>query len=58
MATYSGFTNGMQSFAACHAIFYLKNGIIDHVSAVGTGGMRCYSNETMTPGFTGYASVR
>jgi hypothetical protein len=58
LATYSGFTNCMQSFAACHAIFYIKNGAIDHVSAVGTGGMRCYSNETMRPGFTGYAAVR
>jgi hypothetical protein len=40
MATYSGFTNCMQNLAACHGIFYVKSGIIDHVSAVGTGGMR------------------
>ena len=42
MATYSGFTNCMQQFAASR-IFYIKNGVIDHVSAIGTGGLRCYT---------------
>ena len=57
-ATYNNFTNCMQSFAACHAIFYIKNGFVDHVSAVGTGGLRCYANETVRPGFTGVAYIR
>jgi hypothetical protein len=58
MATYSGFTNCMQQFAACHGIFYIKNGVIDHVSAIGTGGLRCYTDASMRPGFSGSANVR
>ena len=58
MATYGSFANCMQGFAACHAVFYIKNGVIDHVSAIGTGGMRCYTNETIRPGFSGSANVR
>jgi hypothetical protein len=58
MATYSTFTNCMQNFAACHGIFYVKNGVIDHVSAIGTGGMRCYTDASMRPGFSGSANVR
>ncbi len=58
MATYSGFTNCMQNFAACHGIFYIKNGVIEHVSASGTGGMRCYTDATSRPGFSGSANIR
>ena len=58
MATYNGFTNCMQNFAACHGIFYIKNGIIDHVSAIGTGGMRCYTDATLRPTFSGSANIR
>jgi hypothetical protein len=57
MATYSGFTNCMQNLAACHGIFYIKNGIIDHVSAIGTGGMRCYTDATLRPTFSGSAGA-
>jgi hypothetical protein len=57
-ATYNNFTSCMQRFAACHGIFYIKNGVIDHVSAIGTGGMRCYTNETLRPGFSGAANIR
>ena len=58
MATYSTFNNCMQSFAACHGIFYIKNGIVERVSAVGTGGMRCYTNESIRPDFSGSANIR
>jgi hypothetical protein len=57
-ATYNGFTNCMQNFAACHGIFYIKNGVVQNVSAIGTGGMRCYTNESMRPGFSGSANIR
>jgi hypothetical protein len=57
-ATYTGFTSCMQNFAACHAIFTIKNGVIQSVSAIGTGGMRCYTNETVRPGFSGSANIR
>jgi hypothetical protein len=58
MATYNTFTNCMQNFAACHGIFYIKAGVVDHVSAIGTGGLRCYTNESMRPGFSGSANIR
>jgi hypothetical protein len=58
MATYSGFTNCMQNFAACHGIFYIKNGVIDHVSAIGTGGTRCYTDASLRPTFSGSANIR
>jgi hypothetical protein len=57
-ATYNSFTNCMQNFAACHGIFYIRNGIIDHLSAIGTGGMRCYTNEASRPGFSGSVNIR
>ena len=58
MAAYNAFSNCMQTFAACNAIFYIKDGVIQNVSAIGTGGMRCYSNETMRPGFRGAANIQ
>src|SRR5271170_6986939 len=45
MATYSTFSNCMQTFAACNAVFYIKGGYIQDVAAIGTGGMRCYTDE-------------
>jgi hypothetical protein len=57
-AAYSGFTNCMQNFAACHGIFYIKNGTVDHVSAIGTGGMHCYTDASLRPGFSGSANIR
>jgi hypothetical protein len=58
MTTYNGFTNCMQNFAACHGIFYIKKGVIEHVSAIGTGGMRCYTDASSRPGFSGSANIR
>jgi hypothetical protein len=57
-ATYNNFTDCMQNFAACHGIFYIKNGIVQNVSAIGTGGMRCYTNEATRPGFSGSVNIR
>jgi hypothetical protein len=56
-ATYNNFMNCMQRVQACHSIFYIRNGIIDHVSVIGTGGVRCYTNEASRPGFTGSVNV-
>ncbi len=58
MAAYNSFTNCMQNFAACHGIFYIQNNIIEHVSAIGTGGMRCYTDASSRPGFSGSANIR
>ncbi len=57
-ATYNQFTSCVRGFAACNAIFQIRNGRIESVSAVGTGGMRCYSDETMRPGFRGSVNIR
>jgi hypothetical protein len=35
-----------------------RDGIIDHVSAIGTGGMRCYTDASSRPGFSGSANIR
>jgi len=58
MATYNSFSNCMQKFAACNNIFYIKNGVVERYSAIGTGGAKCYTNETMRPGFSGSANIR
>jgi hypothetical protein len=58
MATFSSFSNCMQAFAACNSIFYIKDGHVQRVTLVGTGGMRCYSNETLRPDFRGSTNIR
>jgi hypothetical protein len=52
-ATYSRFSSCMQSFAACNNIFYIKDGRVQQYIATGTGGMRCMTDETLRPGFSG-----
>ena len=34
LATYNNFSTCMQNFAACHAIFYIKNGVVQSLSAI------------------------
>jgi hypothetical protein len=58
MATYNQFASCVRNFGACNAIFYIRNGRVESLSAVGTGGARCYSNETMRPGFRGAVNIR
>jgi hypothetical protein len=48
----------MQKVQACHGIFYIRNGVVESVSAVGTGGARCYTNENFRPGFSGTANIQ
>jgi hypothetical protein len=43
----------MQNFAACNNIFYIKDGYVQQYTAIGTGGVRCYTNEALRPGFRG-----
>jgi hypothetical protein len=57
MATYQQFSSCTARFAACHGIFYIKDGRVISASAIGTGGARCYSNETMRPGFRGSTNI-
>lgn len=58
MATYSRFSNCMQTFAACNNIFYIKDGVVTQYSPIGTGGGRCYTNEQSRPGFVGATNIR
>ncbi len=55
-ATYTRFTSCMQTFPACQNIFYIKNGIVERVSATSTGGARCDPNVSLRPGFSGSAN--
>jgi hypothetical protein len=57
MATYQQFTSCVSRAAACNNIFYIKNGGVIRYTPIGTGGMRCYTNEAVRPGFTGPANV-
>ena len=57
-ATYSRFSSCMQTFAACHNIFYVKDGVVTQYSPIGTGGARCYTSEQTCPGFVGAANIR
>jgi hypothetical protein len=58
MASYNSFMSCTQKIQACHAVFTIKSGTIESLSAIGTGGARCYSNESMRPGFSGSVNVR
>jgi hypothetical protein len=55
--SYNDFMNCMQHVTACHAVFYVRGGTIESVSAIGTGGMRCYTDATFRPGFSGVANI-
>ena len=57
-ATYVGFTSCMQRFAACNNIFYIRDGKVLRYVPVGTGGMRCYTNEATQPHYSGPANIR
>jgi hypothetical protein len=57
-ASYSAYSNCVQRFAACRAIFYIKGDRVDHVTLIGTGGARCYTNESVRPGFKGSTNIQ
>jgi hypothetical protein len=43
---------------ACNNIFYIKDGAVTQYSPIGTGGARCYTDETDRPGFVGAANIQ
>jgi len=57
-ATYSQFSSCIARFAACNNIFYIKGGHVERYTPIGTGGMRCYTNEATSPNFSGPANVQ
>lgn len=58
MATYSGFQSCMSRVAACNNIFYIKDGKVDQVTLVGSGGARCYTDARYRPTFSGSTNYR
>ena len=57
-ATYLGFNNCMAGFAACNNIFYIRDSRIMKYTPVGTGGLRCYTDESLQPNANAPADIR
>lgn len=55
---YLGFINCVKREAACNNIFYVKNGIVERYTPVGSGGAICYTNQTLQPGYRGPVNIR
>ena len=51
--TYTAFSNCISRKGACNNMFYVKNGRVLKYVPVGSGGVRCYTDETLQPGFSG-----
>jgi hypothetical protein len=45
----STFNACSQNFAACNNIFYIKDGRVVEYAPTGSGGMRCFTNESLQP---------
>lgn len=56
-ANYSQFSSCMSSFAACNNIFYVKNGVVQSYVPTGSGGARCYTDDTLKPRFRGASNL-
>ena len=54
---YNQFASCVQRFAACNNIFYIKKGIVQYYTPIGTGGVSCYTNDSIKPNFRGSANV-
>jgi hypothetical protein len=54
---FSQFMTCMQGFAACNNIFYIKDGHVIRYTPIGTGGMSCYTDERLRPGFHGPTNI-
>jgi hypothetical protein len=51
-ATYNQFTHCMSGIAACNNIFYVRSGVVEQYTPVGSGGARCFTDERLRPGFS------
>jgi hypothetical protein len=56
-ADYASFTNCMQTFQACNNVFYINKGVISRYTPIGTGGGRCYTDDTTRPDFAGATNL-
>lgn len=57
-SAYNGFMGCMSTVAACNNIFYVKNGVVERYTPVGSGGARCMTDARLQPGFSGATNVR
>ena len=57
-AMYNSFTSCMSGIAACNNIFYVKNGVVQQYTPVGSGGALCYTDARAKPGFSGPTNYR
>ncbi|WP_136626624.1 hypothetical protein [Bradyrhizobium macuxiense] len=51
--TYSSNVMCTSSTPTCNNLFYIKGGIVQRFTPVGSGGARCFTDERMRPGFSG-----
>ena len=57
-AAYSSFNNCISRFGACNNIFYIKDGYVTRYTPIGSGGVRCYTDETVRPGHSNPTNYR
>lgn len=57
-AAYSQFSSCMAGQMACNNIFYIRGGVVQQYTPIGTGGARCYTTDAVKPGFRGPANIR
>lgn len=54
---YTNFTQCMLTTRACNNIFYIKNGIVERYTPIGTGGASCFADERLRPNFSGSTNM-
>lgn len=52
-SAYNGFMGCMQNVMACNNVFFVRNGVVQRYTPIGTGGARCYTDDRKKPGFMG-----
>jgi hypothetical protein len=54
---YNTFTSCMQREAACNNIFRIENGTVVSYTPIGSGGAKCYTDDSTRPGFSGPTNI-
>jgi hypothetical protein len=57
-AQYNSFSNCMARQTACNNMFFIKHGIVERYTPIGSGGARCMTTAQLRPGFTGVANIQ
>ena len=56
-ASYNSFTTCTASTPTCNNIFYIERGVVTRYTPVGTGGLRCFTDDRVRPNFRGPANI-